>query len=146
MCDWLINTTALNFSSGSGGGGSPHKLWTVFCPLPRLNSHSCIIYMGWVWAVPIDQKCSSRSETFVPHPWFHPCQPYVSAELNCWEIFDRPYLLFLLFLLFLATSAWGLSELWGVDIPTSDIIHYTPRLCCLVLHFNLVLTTHLFLL
>ena len=50
----------------------------------------------------------------------------------------------LLLLLVPATSAWGLSELWGGGIPTSDIDHSAHRLWRLALHFNLALPSHLF--
>ena len=34
----------------------------------------------------------------------------------------------MLLLLILATSPWGLSELWGGGVPTSDIDHSGPRI------------------
>ena len=43
---------------------------------------------------------------------------------------------FQVMLLILATSAWGLSELWGGGIPTLGISHSTPRLWRLKLHFT----------
>ena len=46
---------------------------------------------------------------------------------------------FMLLLLILTTSAWGLSELRGGDIPNSDIFHSAPRIRRLFLLFNLAL-------
>ena len=51
----------------------------------------------------------------------------------------------LLLLFILASSAWGLSELWGGGIPTSDINQSALRLLRLLLLFNLALLPHLFL-
>ena len=41
-------------------------------------------------------------------------------------------------LLLLDTSTWGLSNLWGVGVPTSDIDHSRPRLRCLLLRSLLI--------
>ena len=38
----------------------------------------------------------------------------------------------------MATSPWGLSELWGGDVPTSNIDHSKPRLRSLLLHILLI--------
>ena len=38
----------------------------------------------------------------------------------------------------LATSPWGLSKLWGGDVPTSNIYHSGPRLCRLLLYRFLI--------
>ena len=40
----------------------------------------------------------------------------------------------LLLLLILATSTWEFSELWGGEAPTSDIDHFIPMICRLLLH------------
>ena len=48
----------------------------------------------------------------------------------CW------HLLFLL--LILATSPWGLSKSWGAGVPTLDIDHSGPSLCCLLLRTLIV--------
>ena len=37
---------------------------------------------------------------------------------------------FLSLLLIMATCMWGLYKLYGVGIPTSDIDHSAPRICC----------------
>ena len=49
-------------------------------------------------------------------------------------------------LLILSASPWGLSELWGGGVPTSDMDHSGPRTHRLLLLFNLALLPHLFLL
>ena len=47
-------------------------------------------------------------------------------------------LLLLLLLLIMATSLWGLSELWGGGIPTSYIDQSRPRLCRLLIYSLLI--------
>ena len=63
-------------------------------------------------------------------------------------IFPAPENIYLLnfLLLVMDTSPWGLSEIWGGWVPTSDIDHSGPRLRRLLLLFSLALPPHLFLL
>ena len=42
--------------------------------------------------------------------------------------------LLLLLLVILSTSPWGLSKLWGGEVPTSDIDHNVPMIRRLLLH------------
>ena len=49
-------------------------------------------------------------------------------------------------MLILSTSPWGFPSLWGGGVPTLDIKHYGPRICRLLLLFNIALPLHLFIL